>query len=476
MKSRCEQILKFSTIFSIVFVVQMQDECPDKKYYSPCWCTKLHKHYSTNLWCFNLVNLPPMVNMSFGSITLSNVKLSQRTVTNLTCSILTLDLMHSDNVSSVQYLFDLQYKLLVTQNTESSLIKRLLKPKQYQLTHLDLYIAEDSWVVSDLSHLVNLKSLTIMSTKVTLESYCLSKNRHMERLMLSGVVKELQDNSLVFHSEKAIIIDLAGNRLKLDTLRKSNLSNFPGGFNKIDLYYNYLEYLDKRLFLPWIQQNSNITINLDSNYYIECNCHDTSWVFDNFHVINNLKNVECYNHEDSNLFDLTKDDLCGKTTTSSITDYSIVTNSKSTSQQISTTEPSLIIPTTIDKDETRENEASREKFRMLWWHIILIIIAFVLLLFIVIYSVVKIRRKNNKSDQNKAQQQPSKIEGSYTEEIFNIRTIELPSSPSPRSSVARHHYDSISGVIDNSSNYTILSEPESIDRQSDLSIIPLDEL
>ena len=448
--------------------------------------------------------------------------------------------MQSDNVLSVQYLIEWKYESLQTQNTDLDLIKRLLRPIQNQLAHLDLNITENSWIISHagrskdksyLSHLVNLASLTIRSIKVTLESNCFNKNYNMERLTLSGVIRELEDNSLVLHSRKAIIIDLSDNGLKLDNLRKSKLTNDPVGFNTIDLRNNNFEYLDKELFLPFIKKNNNVIINLEGNNYIECNCHDTSWVFDNFYVSGNLKNIKCYNHGGSNLFKLTKEGLCSKTTASSITDYTFVTNSWSTLQQISTTESSSTISTTIEEDVTQENEPDRDDFKfstitdypivihskttkgqnsflstkpsviistimqeniteeneldrdfkhiklgMLWWHIVLIILAFIILLSIMIYSVMKLKINRKNHDQNKSQQQQSERDDFYIGETFNIENIELPSSPSPQSSVARHHYDSISGIIDNYSDYATISEPNSDDRQSDLSIIPLDEL
>ena len=537
--SLCEQVWKLSAICSII-TITLQDECPANNYH-PCECKK--NANAMNLLCLNLVELPRISNMHFGSITLTNVKMPGRKFFGVTCSHLNLQSMQSDNVLSVQYLIEWKYESLQTQNTDLDLIKRLLRPIQNQLAHLDLNITENSWIISEagrskdksyLSHLVNLASLTIRSTKVTLESNCFNKNYNMERLTLSGVIRELEDNSLVFHSRKAMIIDLSDNGLKLDDLRKSKLTNDPVGFNTIDLRNNNLEYLDKELFLPFIKENNNVIINLEGNNYIECNCHDTSWVFDNFYVSGNLKNIKCYNHGGSNLFKLTKEGLCSKTTASSITDYTFVTNSWSTLQQISTTESSSTISTTIEEDVTQENEPDRDYFKfsiitssitdypivihskttkgqnsflstkpsviistimqeniteeneldrdfnhvklgMLWWHIVLIILAFIILLSIMIYSVMKLKINRNNHDQNNSQGQNER-ESFYIEETFNIENIELPSSSSPRSSVARHHYDSISGIIDNYSGFTMMSEPKSIDRQSDLSIIPFDEL
>ena len=179
----------------------------------------------------------------------------------------------------------------------------------------ELYINDHLNTYSNIPYLnfESLPNLEVLkfetSSSLTIKPRAFSNLKHLKNVAIHGssILLKFMENSLSFESENLLHVDFSGTHIELEDLKKSNLSNTPGGL-VVKLVDVLIKHFPQNVFERFFKENSNIELDLDRNR-ITCNYWENQWIFkyearqnENFPV----KNVNCLNYGLKNLLSMQK--------------------------------------------------------------------------------------------------------------------------------------------------------------------------
>ena len=312
-KMKCYNQCYLKALFLLQYFIKCSCDqgysCWSQKVLGDCVCygddEKICSAHAFDRECIGQIQVLKTINYNVVDLTSSmfdiksfdNIK-CDKLLTNRFIPNKTVDTIFSKAMSKVNE------NVLYIQESTMYLLENLFKKGAPNVRELIINQDMGSLPSFDFENLPNLEVFKLDSfDSPSLKPRVFFNLRHLKKLEIYGSGWwTLLENSLVFQSENMLHVDFSGTPIELEDLKRSNLSNDPGGL-VANLEDTWIEHFPQDVFERFFKKNSNIELNLDDNRII-CSYKENKWIFDYEERTNEnfpVKNVKCINYGSKNL-------------------------------------------------------------------------------------------------------------------------------------------------------------------------------
>ena len=275
--------------------------CPTKEVLNECEC----EEKPLMLTCYDN-HLPYVENNTFEICHFIDVVSNLFWLMNVTCNELRIEGKPSEYLST--FIRKLNFTILELNDVKTSLVYEIFELKSSLVRELkfdSLTIEKFDFKFENFPNLIRINNPGWISLKIkSLATNVFSKLKYIEEINFGGSsIEYLEENSLLFSSNKIVHIDLKGKKIKLKYLARSGLWNANG--LKVDLSNNNIEHLDENIFKKFCDNHQIFSIDLKGNP-IECELNEIQWIFNYEYSVRTaetfpLKNIYCDKMNDQEL-------------------------------------------------------------------------------------------------------------------------------------------------------------------------------